>query len=119
MLQTWAVVRFRFEGMHLWKDAIPEVEFLKHPHRHIFHVEARVEQRHYERDVEYVLLRKQLVSFVERQEWNSPENTRSCETMAHELRAYLIQLFPFRGIQVSVFEDGENGAMVGSSMEYV
>ena len=50
-------VTFRKEGIHKYPDAPDGVEFLKYPHRHIFHFRVELEVFHDDRDVEFILLK--------------------------------------------------------------
>lgn len=105
----WAKVTCRFEGMHRYPDAPAEVSFLKHLHRHIFHITVFVEQFHNERDVEYIMLKRWLETFVDVAPW--PEEM-SCEAIAERVGTEVCAKHPGRRVMVEVNEDGENGALV-------
>lgn len=101
------VVRFQFEGIHCWPECpLPEVSFLRDPHRHIFHVEARKLVTHTDRDVEIILLKRAMSAYCVEQYTDA--GRRSCEDIAMEL------LSAFDLASVQVLEDGENGAMVAA-----
>ncbi len=53
-------VTFRKEGIHKYPDAPEGVEFLRHPHRHIFHFRVELEVMHDDRDVEFILFNSEL-----------------------------------------------------------
>ena len=97
------VVQFRFEGVHYWPECpIPEVSFLRHPHRHEFHVRIEKAVSHNDREVEIIMLKREAQDFCNMNFSNA--GRRSCEDMAQAL----IEQF---GLSMAeVLEDGENGA---------
>lgn len=106
MASVSVIARFTFEGVHSWPDC-PEggpTPYLRHPHRHLFHVEAVKPVAHDERDVEFIALRRHMLAFCEVQ-LVGPHHL-SCESMARQL------LGTFGLSRCSVSEDGENGAEV-------
>ena len=110
---VWAIIKTQFEGYHCWEDAPKEVDFLRYPHRHLFYVELWIEQRHTERDIEYILEKRKLNKFIEKNlcpKWSYL--TFSCEFIANVIKEKWIKIYPNRKIKVSVFEDNENGALV-------
>lgn len=54
----------RFEALHLWKDAPSAVEFLRHPHRHVFHMRGELVVGHADRDVEFILLKREVEGWL-------------------------------------------------------
>jgi 6-pyruvoyl-tetrahydropterin synthase len=118
--RTWAKVTTTFEAIHHWKDAFDEVEFLKHPHRHTFHVTVAVEQTHDDRDIEYINFKRELNAFLEEYGDERADGRyladKSCEMMATDIiewvEAYIGTDGTTREIHVTVTEDGENGALV-------
>jgi hypothetical protein len=96
--------------VHRWDAAPREVEFLRHPHRHMFHIEVMKEVHHDDRDVEFIMLGRAVRNYLENS-FNSVAGalqfgTMSCEMLAREL----IEVF---GLTLCrVWEDGENGAEV-------
>ena len=55
-------VTFQKEGLHRWPDAInfPGVEFLANEHRHMFHFRVEMEVFHDDREVEFILFKREL-----------------------------------------------------------
>lgn len=107
--RIWAKVTTTFAGTHHWPGC-PEDwphPYLKHPHRHLFRVTVQVEQRHDDRDLEYLVLKDQVESFCR----GGDMQHRSCEMMAGQLADMLLEKHG-RCVRVEVMEDGENGALV-------
>ena len=105
-------VTFQKEGIHCYPAAcdLPGVEFLHHPHRHIFHFRAEVEVFHDDRDIEFILFQREL---EQRYTGGVVElDYKSCEMLAVELVEYITSQYPNRNITVTVSEDGENGSTV-------
>lgn len=103
----WAIVKLQLEGEHRWIKAPSEVAFLRNLHRHVFHIEAWVEQvPEVDRDVEYITLKRQLKkvkrSFL-------PNDKCSCEDIAHNVKNWITENYEGRQVKVFVYEDGENG----------
>ena len=53
-------VTFRKEGIHKYPDAPKGVTFLKFPHRHIFHFKVKLEVFHDDREVEFILFKREI-----------------------------------------------------------
>lgn len=102
------IVKLRIEGIHAWPDCdIPEVSFLKHPHRHEFHIEAMKEVSHDDRDIEIIMLKRTMIEYLHKA-FGFPCNfgSWSCEMIAKDLSNR------FALSSCEVLEDGENGALV-------
>lgn len=105
----FASVRFQWEGFHCWKDAPEEVPFLRNIHRHMFHFEVNVQQFGDDRDLEYFILSRKIQQWFKNQTWVV---TTSCEMYAIAIKRWLEQEYPDRIVEVSCYEDGENGAKI-------
>lgn len=107
-------VKARFEALHNWPDAPPEVEFLRHPHRHEFHVEVHIGVESSDRELEFILVKRWLMNGpIFKLAHDSNTETMSCEHMAEQLgRAIQEKYGDKRYIAVGVYEDGENGGVV-------
>jgi hypothetical protein len=101
-------VTFQKEGIHRYPDAPAGVEFLQHPHRHIFHFRVTLSVFHNSRDVEFILFKRELEGLYSEQTLLVDYN--SCEMLAEDLIDYISKKYPGRKISVEVSEDGENGA---------
>jgi hypothetical protein len=107
----WIFVTFQREGIHCWPDAkhIPAIEFLAHPHRHMFHFRVELQVFHDDREVEFILFKRELEKQYE--VGTLQLDYKSCEMMADELAVYIQQHYPGRFMKIEVSEDGENGAV--------
>lgn len=101
------IVKFQFEGIHQW-SACPHkrVEFLKYPHRHIFHVVAKKEVSHDDRDIEIIMLKRDMGRTFSAHKVPAELGETSCEQLA----VTFIEAFNLN--YCSVLEDNENGAEV-------
>lgn len=106
-------VTFQKEGIHRYPDAPKGVEFLQYPHRHIFHFRVTIDVFHNDRDIEFILFKRELEGLYS--EATLQVDYKSCEMLAEDLIEYISQKYPGRKIYVEVSEDGENGA----TLEYV
>lgn len=113
-MKTYVIVRLQIDGIHNWKDAkttFPEVAYLSDPHRHVFHIEAKKQVFHGDRDVEFLMLKKDISVYLQNKYYDSTLRLcnfhgRSCEMIATEI------LEEFGCTSVAVFEDNENGGLV-------
>lgn len=106
-------VTFQKEGIHkypaaLTDPALAEVSFLGYPHRHMFHFEVKLDVAHNDRDIEFILLKRELEKLYE--DGTMQLDYKSCEMLAEELINYIVRAYPNRVVEVTVSEDGENGA---------
>jgi hypothetical protein len=106
-MKTNIIVNLQFEGVHCWPDCnIPEVYFLKSPHRHIFHIQAKKQVQHDDRDIEFIRLKRQIQAYLKHTYPDGELGSNSCESIAKDI------LEGFELDYCSVLEDGENGAEV-------
>lgn len=108
---TNIIVNLRIEGFHNWPDAFDEVDYLRHRHRHMFHICCKKRVTHDDRDIEIIQFRKQInaylvLKYTSRDTLSCEFGSMSCEMIAAELVEY------FNLQYCSVLEDGENGAEV-------
>ena len=108
--QTTIWVTFQHEGIHCYPAAseLDGVEFLQYPHRHMFHFRVEMEVFHDDRDVEFILLKRELSGLYK--DDTLMLDYKSCEMIARELLDYITRGYPDRNVTISVSEDGENGA---------
>jgi len=105
-------VTFQIEGLHKWPDAVehPGVEFLANEHRHMFHFRVDLQVFHDDREVEFILFKRELQGLYTNGALQL--DFKSCEMMADELGEYIQTNYPDRHFSIEVSEDGENGCVV-------
>lgn len=105
--KTVVFCKVLFEGVHCWPDCpFDEVDYLRDPHRHIFHITAYKEVFHDDRDIEFIMLKHQVQSFLNEEYPGGLFGAKSCEMLGREL------MEKFDLVQVEVSEDGENGSVM-------
>jgi len=113
-MKTNVIAKLEIEGLHNWPDAeavFPEVGFLANMHRHKWFITAKKEVHHDDRDVEFIMFKRDIEEWLGHQYYNLSSRThefgaKSCEMLAKEI------LEEFKCNYVSVFEDNENGAEI-------
>ena len=108
-MTTTVFVTLGVEGLHNWPDCdIEEVSFLRATHRHIFGVKCYFPVRHDCRDVEFIVAKRRVTSYL-REKYGDGVcdfGAMSCEMIAKDL----VERFSLAKCVVD--EDGENGAEV-------
>jgi hypothetical protein len=107
-------VTFRREGIHKFPGAaedpaLEDVSFLAYEHRHIFHFHIAIEVFHNDRDIEFIQFKRWLESLYQ---GTLELNYKSCEMISDDLYEVIASRFPGRDIEITVSEDGENGATI-------
>jgi hypothetical protein len=112
-------VTFRREGIHKYPAAATDpalatgdeydVSFLGTPHRHIFHFTVAIEVFHNDRDIEFIQFKRWLEKLYS---GTLELNFKSCEMISDDLYQAIATRYPNRDIEITVAEDGENGATV-------
>lgn len=109
------IVKNKFEGYHLWRDAPEEVAFLRSPHRHLFYVETRIRVKEDDRELEFFMVQHRINQIIKEEMPLTLESAQlglSCEMMAKKILGRLRWLYPNRPISCLITEDDENGAIV-------
>lgn len=101
-------VTFRKEGIHKYPDAPEGVEFLRYPHRHVFHIRVDIDVFHDDRDIEFILFKRELEGLFDN--GTLQLDHLSCEMISDDIANYLYSKYPGRSFSVEVSEDGENGS---------
>ena len=111
-------VTFQKEGIHKYPgaDTDPklatgdwdEVSFLGVPHRHIFHFRVEIDVVHNDRDIEFIQFKRWLERLYSMETLQL--DYKSCEMIAEDLAGEISQKYPNRAFNITVSEDGENGA---------
>lgn len=112
-------VTFQKEGIHCYPEAgsdpeLKSVQFLSHPHRHIFHFRVTIDVTHNNRDIEFIIFKRWLESLYGDNILQL--NHKSCEMLGEELVEHISTVYPGRNIQVEISEDHENGAIIAFSI---
>jgi len=112
MINTSIWVTFQKEGVHKYPAAASDpklaaVSFLANEHRHMFHFRVELEVFHDDRDVEFILLKRELEGLYST--GTLQLNNMSCEMIARELLIYINETYGGRNCSISVSEDNENG----------
>ena len=96
-----------FDALHCWPGAPAPMDFLRHPHRHLFKLKFCASVKHADRDIEFITLKQAVDEFC-RAHWAGRDiGQASCETIG----TFILDAFPEIN-SVTVSEDGENGATV-------
>jgi hypothetical protein len=113
-------VTFQKEGIHCYPAAATDpalktgdqydVSFLGTPHRHIFHFNVAIEVFHNDRDIEFIQFKRWLQNLYS--EGTLELNYKSCEMISDDLYNQIGTRYPDRNIEITVSEDGENGATI-------
>ena len=109
-------VTFQKEGIHKYPDAPDEVDFLRYPHRHMFHFKVQIEVYNDDRDIEFFIFKRWLESLYADDILQL--DYKSCEMMADDLSKQIKDKYPGRQLSIDVSEDGENGCHVEYPKEY-
>jgi|TARA_B100000131_G_scaffold295164_1_gene311929 hypothetical protein len=113
-------VTFQKEGIHKYPAALEDpklatgdeydVSFLGYPHRHIFHFKVEIEVFHDDRDIEFIQFKRWLEKLYS--EKTLELDYKSCEMICDDLAQQINNKYPGRKINITVSEDGENGATI-------
>lgn len=112
-ISTLINVTLQIEGLHLWPEA---TNYLKHEHRHVFHITCKRLVTHSDREIEIIQFKSQIIHYLQSvfstRKLKGTELTicnfgrMSCEDIAE----LLLKEFDLQYCQV--LEDNENGAEV-------
>jgi len=115
-------VTFRKEGIHRYPAAesdpnlktgdMYDVSFLGYPHRHIFHFTVGIQVWHNDRDVEFIQFKRWLEQLYSGDQGVLSLDYKSCEMISDDLYEQIASRYPGRDIEITVSEDGENGATI-------
>ncbi len=122
MIKRWIEVSFQREGIHKYPAALTDpnlatgdeydVSFLGHPHRHMFHFYVRIQVQHNDRDIEFIQFKRWLESLYSSKQAVLQLDFQSCEMLAEALADKINQRYPDRDMEIRVYEDDENGAVL-------
>jgi hypothetical protein len=113
-------VTFQREGIHKYPGADTDpklatgdeydVSFLGYPHRHIFHFTVAIQVTHNDRDIEFIQFKRWLENSFKSGVMQLDH--KSCEMICDDLYEFIANRYPDRDIEITVSEDGENGATI-------
>ena len=113
-------VTFQREGIHKYPGADTDpklatgdeydVSFLGYPHRHIFHFTVAIQVTHNDRDIEFIQFKRWLENSFKSEVMQLDH--KSCEMICDDLYEFIASRYPDRDIEITVSEDGENGATI-------
>ncbi len=104
------IVTVKYAAIHNWPGVVnhieylPDVQYLQHPHRHVFHIKVSKEVFHDDRDVEIIDFKGRILKYLD-STYSGQLGSKSCEMLALELTE------EFSLCSCEVLEDGENGAL--------
>lgn len=97
------------EMFHCYPKAPEEVKFLRNEHRHLFKFKIYLEVYGDNRDVEFIMFKREVEDIINNMFTNLKE--KSCEMISNYLHGEIFKLYPDRDMLIEVSEDGENGSM--------
>ena len=111
-ISTEVYCTLKVEGLHSWPNCpFKEVQYLCDPHRHVFHIKANKKVTHDDRDVEFIMLKHMIETYLYDVYFDGNPHLLNFKNMSCEMIAKnLITKFNLTKCEVS--EDGENGAIV-------
>lgn len=119
--ETMIWVKFQKEGIHMYPAALTDerlqdVSFLGHPHRHMFHFTVAIQVFHNDRDIEFILFKRELENLYGTGILTL--NHKSCEMISDDLAKHIQLTYPNRRVEIEVSEDGENGSRISYPATY-
>ncbi len=101
-------VTFQREGIHKYPAALDdsklaEVSFLGYPHRHMFHFKVEISVFHDDRDIEFILFKRELENLFD--DGVLQLDYKSCEMISDDLAEYIVEKYPGRSLTITVSED--------------
>ena len=106
-MKKFVVIKTQFPAIHSWPACdIPSVSYLRHSHRHMFHVVMKFQVTHNNREIEFISMNEKVSASLNLFYKGKDLGSKSCEMIAWEL------MEEFNASFVSVFEDDENGAEI-------
>ena len=101
--QTRVWITFQREGFHQYPAALTDpqladVKFLGYEHRHIFHFRIEIEVFHDDRDVEFILFKREIEGLFTQDILHI--NNKSCEMLSDDIAAYIYNNYPDRDFNI-------------------
>lgn len=107
-MNVYVITVNEIEGFHHYPDAPIVVSFLRHSHRHIFHIECKFKVSHDNREIEIFMQQYKIEKYLSGIYGNPCRfGSMSCEMIAKELMNEFSDME-----ECKVTEDGKGGAAV-------
>jgi len=107
--KVFIYVTTQTEFIHQYKDAPDEVSYLRYPHRHVAHIQVKIEVFNNDREIEFIMFKH----FIEDNINISSLSNKSCESIADDLLEVIQNTYGcHRDIEITVNEDNENGCVL-------
>ncbi len=108
-------ISFSREGIHCYPAAgtdpeLVSVDFLQFPHRHMFGFKVAIQVFSNDRELEFIIFKRWLEDSFETGILQL--DSKSCEMISDDLYEMIATKYPGRDIEITVSEDGENGATI-------
>lgn len=109
-MKTNIIVNLQVEGIHQWSECpIPEMAFLKSPHRHIFHFKIEKGVEDLDREIEIIKFKREVSDYINAKFFTSTLKMCDFGNMSCEqIGKLLLDIFHLYSIEV--LEDNENGS---------
>lgn len=114
-IKKYVVAQTEFEAIHCWPGCpFPEVDYLRNPHRHIFHIKVTKQVFDNDREVEIIMLKHQVRQALQSFGKSRPGLDQDSKyfdlgsTSCEDLAEMLINQLDLHSCEV--LEDRENGA---------
>ena len=111
---TAVIVKLSIDACHNFpaaKELFPEVAFLSDRHRHMFHFKVCKKVYHDDRDVEFIMFKRDILAYLSDKYYDVTTRTHEFGSMSCEMLGKEI-FNQFDCKWVEVWEDEENGAIV-------
>ena len=109
-LKTFIQVRSSSEFIHFYPDAPEEVAFLREPHRHILQISAEIEVFTSDRELEFIIVKRELEKWLKQLELTTP-TSRSCEDIGLSINT----INGLYDTEVITFSNSTAGIITGAS----
>ncbi len=109
-------VKTSVPGIHRWKDAPEQVDFLRSHHRHVFNIFLTLNVEHADRELEFFMIKSVIDTYIN-DKWSNYKNNfnlkffgdDSCESIATSIKVFIeAEYGTGRKVSVKVQEDDEN-----------
>lgn len=110
-IKKTVIASLQVEGTHCWPECpIPEVDFLRFPHRHMFHIKAGKLVGHNDRDQEIIMLKRDIAGVLRENYGDGRRGHKFGSMSCEDIAEFLIDKLNLSYCEV--LEDGENGAVL-------